>query len=121
MSTAMLRRYLAEFVGTFLLVFMGGGMNPARSLGPAFFGGPEVLSQVWIYIIGPIIGATIAALLFEVLRGGKQFSKGVPESLDPVHPKSEEEVNTEIYEQFPVSSAAISQHLKVLREAKLVL
>ena len=28
---------------------------------------------------------------------------------------------TEIYEQFPVSPAAISQHLKVLREAKLVL
>ncbi len=28
---------------------------------------------------------------------------------------------TEIYEQFPVSSPAISQHLKVLREAKLVL
>lgn len=28
---------------------------------------------------------------------------------------------TEIYEQFPVSPPAISQHLKVLREAKLVL
>ena len=27
---------------------------------------------------------------------------------------------TEIYEQFPVSPPAISQHLKVLREAKLV-
>ncbi len=77
----------------------GGSMNPARSLGPAFFGGPEVLSQIWIYIVGPIIGAAIAALLFEALRGGKQFSKGVPESLDPVYPKSEEEVNEELVKE----------------------
>jgi len=85
--------------GTFGNSLTGGSMNPARSLGPAFFGGPEVLSQVWIYIIGPIIGATIAALLFEVLRGGKQFSKGVPESLDPVHPKTDEEVNEELVKE----------------------
>ena len=67
-------------------------MNPARSLGPAFFGGPEVLSQVWIYIVGPIIGAIIGSLLFEYLRSSQRFSKGVPEELDPRHPRSEEQV-----------------------------
>jgi len=70
----------------------GGSMNPARSLGPAFFGGPEVLSQVWIYIVGPVIGAVIGALLFEFLRGSERYSKGVPEELNPRHPKPEEQV-----------------------------
>ncbi len=73
----------------------GGSMNPARSFGPAVFGGPEVLSQYWIYIVGPAIGMTIAALLFEYLRGSQQYSKGVPEELDPRHPKSEEQVGEE--------------------------
>jgi len=69
----------------------GGSMNPARSLGPAFFAGPEALSQVWIYIVGPIIGAVIGALLFKVLRGTEKYAKGVPEELNPRQPESEEQ------------------------------
>ncbi len=70
----------------------GGSINPARSLGPAFFGGPTVLSQVWIYIVGPIIGAVIGAMLFKVLRGTERYIKGVPEELNPRQPESEEQV-----------------------------
>lgn len=42
-------------------------MNPARSIGPAVFAGGEALSQVWVFIVGPFIGALIAALIWMYL------------------------------------------------------
>lgn len=41
----------------------GTSVNPARSIGPALFAGGTALSQLWIFIIGPIIGGIIAALI----------------------------------------------------------
>ncbi len=48
-------------------IFMGGpisgaAMNPARHLGPALLGGG--LDNIWIYWVGPIIGSSLAALLY---------------------------------------------------------
>ena len=40
----------------------GTSVNPARSIGPALFAGGEYLSQLVIFIIGPIVGAAFAAL-----------------------------------------------------------
>ncbi len=42
----------------------GTSVNPARSLGPAIFVGGKALSQVWLFFVGPLIGASIAGLLF---------------------------------------------------------
>ncbi|HEU4640360.1 MAG TPA: aquaporin, partial [Candidatus Binatia bacterium] len=39
-------------------------VNPARSIGPAVFVGGWALSQLWLFIIAPIIGAAIAAGLY---------------------------------------------------------
>ncbi|HEY3024584.1 MAG TPA: aquaporin Z [Pyrinomonadaceae bacterium] len=36
-------------------------VNPARSIGPAVFVGGWALSQLWLFIVAPIIGAVIAA------------------------------------------------------------
>ena len=47
----------------------GGSMNPARSLGPALFGGAVPMSVNWIYWVGPAFGAVVAARLYEILRG----------------------------------------------------
>lgn len=44
----------------------GASMNPARSFGPALVAG--VWSYYWIYWIGPILGATLGALAFEMIR-----------------------------------------------------
>lgn len=44
----------------------GASMNPARSLAPALFEGR--IDQVWIYFIGPMIGACFAAILYEFIR-----------------------------------------------------
>jgi aquaporin NIP len=44
----------------------GASMNPARSLAPALFQG--TCSTLWIYFVGPGIGAVIAALTYEGIR-----------------------------------------------------
>lgn len=42
-------------------------VNPARSLGPAVFVGGELLSQVWLFWVAPILGAVIAAFVYNAL------------------------------------------------------
>ena len=48
-------------VHLFALPFTGTSVNPARSFGVALFGGPEALSQVWMFLVAPMIGAALAA------------------------------------------------------------
>ena len=36
-------------------------VNPARSLGPALIVGGTALSQVWLFIVAPLVGGVIAA------------------------------------------------------------
>ena len=43
----------------------GTSVNPARSLGPAVFVGGAALSELWLFIIAPIIGAILAALIWK--------------------------------------------------------
>ena len=47
--------------------FTGTSVNPARSLGPAIFEGSEALSQVWVFILAPLIGAFLASLVYKKL------------------------------------------------------
>ena len=49
----------------------GCSMNPARSLGPALFGGSPALGSLWIFVVAPIAGAIFAARLYEHLREPK--------------------------------------------------
>jgi aquaporin NIP len=44
----------------------GASMNPARSLGPAVVSGD--LHGLWIYLLAPPLGATLAALTYQFLR-----------------------------------------------------
>lgn len=45
----------------------GTSVNPARSLGPALFVGGEALSQLWLFIVAPLMGAVAAALVSRYL------------------------------------------------------
>jgi MIP family channel proteins len=45
----------------------GASMNPARSLGPAVVA-PE-LGALWIYLLAPLAGAVLGALVYQFLRG----------------------------------------------------
>lgn len=48
----------------FAISISGSSLNPARSFGPAIIMGGQALNQLWIYILGPIIGAIFGALIF---------------------------------------------------------
>ncbi|WP_088811040.1 MULTISPECIES: MIP family channel protein [Listeria] len=41
----------------------GTSVNPARSIGPALFAGGEALSQLWLFIVAPIVGGALAAIV----------------------------------------------------------
>jgi aquaporin Z len=45
----------------------GTSVNPARSLGPAIVVGGTALSQVWVFIVAPLVGGLIAALIHMVI------------------------------------------------------
>lgn len=41
----------------------GTSVNPARSLGPAVFAGTHAMSHVWLFVVAPLIGGLLAALV----------------------------------------------------------
>ena len=53
------------------LPFTGTSVNPARSLGPALFAGGTALSQVWVFLVAPLAGGALAAVLYRFLKGKK--------------------------------------------------
>lgn len=51
----------------------GGSFNPARSIDPAIWAGE--FANVWIYIVGPLLGAAIAGVVSIGLRNDKPLSE----------------------------------------------
>lgn len=51
--------------------FTGTSVNPARSFGPALLAGGQALSQVWVFIVAPLVGAALAALVYKFLTSEK--------------------------------------------------
>ncbi|MEG0911050.1 MAG: MIP family channel protein [Ruthenibacterium sp.] len=47
--------------------FTGTSVNPARSFGPALLTGGLALSQVWVFIVAPLVGGALAALVYKFL------------------------------------------------------
>ena len=45
----------------------GASMNPARSLGPALVSGD--LHALWLYLVAPLLGASLGALAYQLVRG----------------------------------------------------
>ena len=44
--------------------YTGTSVNPARSLAPAIFQGGTALQNLWIFIVGPFVGAILAACIW---------------------------------------------------------
>ncbi len=47
--------------------YTGTSVNPARSIAPAVFEGGEALSNLWIFIVGPFVGAALAAVIWMII------------------------------------------------------
>lgn len=52
----------------------GTSVNPARSIGPALFEGGAALSQLWLFVIAPFVGAIFSAIVWNFFadKEGKQ-------------------------------------------------
>ena len=64
-------------LGLIVMIFgplTGGAVNPARWFGPALIS--NFWGCTWPYIVGPIVGALLAALLYRFVIAGPQFALG---------------------------------------------
>ena len=50
----------------------GTSVNPARSFGPAIFQGGAALSQLWLFIVAPFVGAALSAGVWKIFSDEKQ-------------------------------------------------
>lgn len=92
-------KYAGIIIGvTLILVHLlgikltGTSVNPARSIGTAFgnlffSGEADALSHVWIFIIGPMAGGALAAVLYNAFAAKKEKAKKEPK----VEEKEQEE------------------------------
>ena len=58
-------------VHIFGIAFTGTSVNPARSFGPALFVGGDALASVWVFIVAPLVGGVLAALVYGFLDSKK--------------------------------------------------
>jgi MIP family channel proteins len=80
---------VVTFCGLFGGPITGCSMNPARSFGPALFAGGPALAVYWVYIIGPVIGAALAARAYEAIRGNDEHVEEPPNDLEEALEKIE--------------------------------
>lgn len=85
------------------MVFTGTSVNPARSLGPALLSGTEAMSQVWVFLAGPIIGGIIAAIFYRIVIDPKETE--VAYANEVVEEMIEEPVKEEVVEEVVVEKA----------------
>ena len=54
------------------MISIGGpSVNPARSFGPAVFALGDAIVQLWVFIVGPLVGAALAAITYKFLSAEK--------------------------------------------------
>lgn len=57
------------------ICFTGTSVNPARSFGPALLLGGDSLANVWVFILAPLIGGVLAALVWRLLNDKTEKQK----------------------------------------------
>ena len=58
----------------------GTSVNPARSLGPALIVGGTALSEVWLFIVAPLLGGVLAALAHLLIQPASGVSQPAPDT-----------------------------------------
>jgi len=49
----------------------GTSVNPARSLGPAIFAGSTALTDVWVFLLAPLVGGILAVIVYRFMNKAK--------------------------------------------------
>ncbi|MEG1426082.1 MAG: MIP family channel protein [Oscillospiraceae bacterium] len=62
-------------VHIFGIPFTGTSVNPARSFGPALITGGVPLTQVWLFILAPLVGGALAAVVWLLFNKKKAEEK----------------------------------------------
>ena len=52
--------------------FTGTSVNPARSIGPALFEGGQALADLWVFIVGPLVGGALAACIWKFIEPAEE-------------------------------------------------
>ena len=63
------------FVHLIGIPLTGTSVNPARSLAPALFLGGTAITQVWVFILSPLVGAALAACVYHFLFTEEEKTK----------------------------------------------
>lgn len=67
----------------------GASVNPARSFGPALFQGGSALTQLWVFIVFPLLGGVLAAVVLPIVLGeGWRYRADVDRAVEPTIPSS---------------------------------
>ena len=75
--------------------FDGASVNPARSFGPAVVTGGTALSQVWVFLVAPLVGAALAALLHFIVHPLPAGLVGRRKPAESTEPASEQAKSTD--------------------------
>lgn len=59
-----------------------GSFNPARSIATAVWGGDIAIAQLWLSVVGPILGAVIAGATFRALFLRRQADRPIQKAGD---------------------------------------
>ena len=87
-------------VHIFGIPFTGTSVNPARSIGPALFTEGVALEQLPLFIIAPVVGGVLAALLYRFVLEPKEKTLAYAEEVEEeMIPETEEEVVEEEKEE----------------------
>ncbi|MBE6754165.1 MAG: aquaporin [Ruminococcaceae bacterium] len=53
------------------IYFTGTSVNPARSFGPAVLAGGDAWSCIWVFLLAPMVGGALAAIVYNFLSNDK--------------------------------------------------
>ncbi len=100
--------FTLTLVHIFGIPFTGTSVNPARSLGPALLTGGVALEQYWVFLVAPLAGAVLAALLYRFVLDSEEkevaYASEVEEEMyteEETEEVEEDEVVEEVKEEKP--------------------
>ncbi|WKX73362.1 MIP family channel protein [Streptomyces sp. XD-27] len=64
----------------------GASVNPARSLGPGMFAGGDAMEQYWLFLIAPLVGGALAAVVHRFTHADLAAERIAPGTTGPAAP-----------------------------------